>query len=176
MCLPQPAHNFGPSQNQSQQARPQYNYTFRATQHGNRPASHPRQQQPYIQGGSATGNPPVMYPTLVYPQMTMPSAAYPQQRGGQGYYQYLPQLHYSYGTPPNHTQSCEYDSFYHHHQPVWLPVHQRGAMYEVQIDQPNCIKNPLMLFQWTIIDSLSHGSTNPLRSGKTGSLIIQCWM
>ncbi|XP_037977834.2 eukaryotic translation initiation factor 4 gamma 1 isoform X4 [Plutella xylostella] len=103
-----PAHNFGPSQNQSQQARPQYNYTFRATQHGTRPASHPRQQQPYIQGGSATGNPPVMYPTLVYPQMTMPSAAYPQQRGGQGYYQYLPQLHYSYGTPPNHTQSYYY--------------------------------------------------------------------
>ncbi|CAH0716172.1 unnamed protein product, partial [Brenthis ino] len=115
----------GPSyvspQNQTPPSRPQYpNYQYRASQHGNRPATHPRQQQPYMGGAGATAAGPVMFhPTLVFqPHMGLPQT-YPQPRSStpgksqfmdHGYYPYMAAPYISYTTPAGHTPPYYYTS------------------------------------------------------------------
>lgn len=105
----------GPSyvspQNQTPPSRPQYPTFPYRTQHGSRPSSHPRQQQPYMSGASATAAGPVMYhPTLVFPHHMGIPQSYQQPRSSTpGYYPYMaPYL--SYTTPAGHTTPYYYPS------------------------------------------------------------------
>ncbi|XP_047543830.1 eukaryotic translation initiation factor 4 gamma 3-like isoform X9 [Vanessa atalanta] len=114
----------GPSyvspQNQTPPSRPQYpNFQYRATQHGNRPSSHPRQQQPYMSGASASAAGPVMYhPTLMFPPHMGIPQTYQQPRSStpgksqymdHGFYSYVPQ-YISYTTPTGPTTPYYYPS------------------------------------------------------------------
>ncbi|XP_068619997.1 eukaryotic translation initiation factor 4 gamma 3-like isoform X2 [Battus philenor] len=104
--------NFVSQQSQSQQARPQYpNFSYRA-QHGTRPNTHPRQQQPYLgnTAGGATG--PVVYhhPTLLFqPHMGLPQTYQQPRSSSSGFYPYMaPYLGYS--TPASHTPPFYYSN------------------------------------------------------------------
>ncbi|XP_064076449.1 eukaryotic translation initiation factor 4 gamma 3-like isoform X6 [Vanessa tameamea] len=114
----------GPSyvspQNQTPSSRPQYpTFQYRATQHGNRPSSHPRQQQPYMSGASASAAGPVMYhPTLMFPPHMGIPQTYQQPRSStpgksqymdHGFYSYVPQ-YISYTTPTGPTTPYYYPS------------------------------------------------------------------
>ncbi|XP_046976909.1 eukaryotic translation initiation factor 4 gamma 3-like isoform X5 [Vanessa cardui] len=106
----------GPSyvspQNQTPPSRPQYpNFQYRATQHGNRPSSHPRQQQPYMSGASASAAGPVMYhPTLMFPpHMGIPQTYQQPRSSTPGFYSYVPQ-YISYTTPTGPTTPYYYPS------------------------------------------------------------------
>ncbi|XP_069365227.1 eukaryotic translation initiation factor 4 gamma 3-like isoform X4 [Maniola hyperantus] len=107
----------GPSyvtpQNQTQASRPQYpNFSqYRAPQHGNRPTTHPRQQQPYMGGAGASATGPVMYhPTVVFQPSPMGlQQTFQQPRSNStgksqfmdhGYYQYMPYISYTTPTGP----------------------------------------------------------------------------
>ncbi|XP_045784204.1 eukaryotic translation initiation factor 4 gamma 3-like isoform X4 [Maniola jurtina] len=99
----------GPSyvtpQNQTQGSRPQYpNFSqYRAPQHGNRPTTHPRQQQPYMGGAGASATGPVMYhPTVVFQPspMGIPQTYQQPRSNSSGYYQYMPYISYTTPTGP----------------------------------------------------------------------------
>ncbi|CAG9558433.1 unnamed protein product [Danaus chrysippus] len=108
-------------QTQTPPSRPQYpNFPYRASQHANRPNSHPRQQQQYMGSAGATTAGPVMYHhALVFPptHMGIPQS-YPQPRSStpgksqymdHGYYQYVAP-YISYTTPAGHTPPYYYPS------------------------------------------------------------------
>ncbi|XP_049884891.1 eukaryotic translation initiation factor 4 gamma 3-like isoform X2 [Pectinophora gossypiella] len=105
-------HNYVSQPNQTPQARPQYpNFQYRAAQHGTRPNTHPRQQQPFIPGAAATATGPVMYhPTFVLgpTHMGIPPSYQQPRSSTPGYYQYVPYIGYS--TPPSHTPQYYYTS------------------------------------------------------------------
>ncbi|CAH0703536.1 unnamed protein product [Spodoptera exigua] len=98
------------SQNQTPPTRPQFaNYPYRTAQHGTRPNTHPRQQQPYIPNAAATASPPVMYPTLVFQPTPMGMQTFQQPRSSTpGYYPYMGYINYN--TPPSHTPPYFYTS------------------------------------------------------------------
>ncbi|XP_013133407.1 PREDICTED: extensin-like isoform X1 [Papilio polytes] len=114
-------HNYVPQQSQSPQSRPQYsNFSYRA-QHGARPNTHPRQQQPYLGGAGNNTAAPVVYhhPTLVFqPHMGLPQGYQQPRSSSSGFYQYVsPYL--GYGTPTGHTPPCEYIAdYYPNNQPL----------------------------------------------------------
>ncbi|CAH2103569.1 unnamed protein product [Euphydryas editha] len=101
--------NYVSPQNQTP-SRAQYpSFPYRA-QHGSRPSSHPRQQQPYMSGASATAAGPVMYHPLVFQHHMGIPQTYQQPRSSTpGYYPYMaPYL--SYTTPAGHTTPYYYPS------------------------------------------------------------------
>ncbi|XP_022832467.1 eukaryotic translation initiation factor 4 gamma 3-like isoform X5 [Spodoptera litura] len=97
------------TQNQTPPTRPQFtNYPYRTAQHGTRPNTHPRQQQPYIPN-AATASPPVMYPTLVFQPTPMGMQTFqPPRSSTPGYYPYMGYINYN--TPPSHTPPYFYTS------------------------------------------------------------------
>ncbi|XP_035458078.1 eukaryotic translation initiation factor 4 gamma 3 isoform X3 [Spodoptera frugiperda] len=98
------------SQNQTTPTRPSFaNYPYRTAQHGTRPNTHPRQQQPYIPNAAATASPPVMYPTLLFQPSPMGMQTFQQPRSSTpGYYPYMGYINYN--TPPSHTPPYFYTS------------------------------------------------------------------
>ncbi|CAG5008325.1 unnamed protein product [Parnassius apollo] len=105
-------HNYVSQQSQNAQARPQYpNFPYRA-QHGTRPNTHPRQQQPYLAGTSGGTAGPVVYhhPTLVFqPHMGLPQTYQQPRSSTTGFYPYMaPYLGYS--TPTSHTPPYYYSN------------------------------------------------------------------
>ncbi|CAH2034191.1 unnamed protein product, partial [Iphiclides podalirius] len=113
-------HSYVSQQSQSPQARPQYpNFPYRA-QHGTRPTTHPRQQQPYLGSAGSGSAGPVVYhhPTLLFqPHMGLPQS-YPQPRSTtSGFYPYMtPYLGYS--TPASHTPPSHAPPPPHMHPPM----------------------------------------------------------
>ncbi|XP_039763594.1 eukaryotic translation initiation factor 4 gamma 3-like isoform X5 [Pararge aegeria] len=100
-----PGPSYVSPQNQTQSTRPQYpNFSqYRAAQHGNRPTTHPRQQQPYMGGSGASTTGPVMYhPTVVFQPtpMGIPQTFQQPRSNSTGYYQYMPYISYTSPTGP----------------------------------------------------------------------------
>ncbi|KAL0902447.1 hypothetical protein ABMA27_000312 [Loxostege sticticalis] len=118
-------HSYVAQQNQTPQARPQYpNFQYRATQHGSRPNTHPRQQQPYIPGTAATATGPVMGWPIVFQPTHMGMQTYQQPRSStQGYYPYMAP-YISYSNPPSHTSPYFFTS---NNQPLPTPNLQANA-------------------------------------------------
>nr|XP_013189288.1 unnamed protein product [Amyelois transitella]XP_013189289.1 unnamed protein product [Amyelois transitella] len=122
------AHNFVAQQNQTPQTRPQYNFQYRTAQHGTRPTTHPRQQQPFIPGATAAATGPVMYSACVPPlvfQSHMGMQTYQQPRSGNpGFYPYSMAPYMSYSNPPSHTPPYYFTS---NSQPLPTPNLQPNA-------------------------------------------------
>ncbi|XP_028174201.1 eukaryotic translation initiation factor 4 gamma 3-like isoform X4 [Ostrinia furnacalis] len=120
-------HSYVAQQNQTPQARPQQqyqNFQYRATQHGARPNTHPRQQQPYIPGTAATATGPVMYHPIVFQPTHMGMQTYQQPRSSTpGYYPYMAP-YISYSNPPSHSSPYYFTS---NNQPLPTPNLQTNA-------------------------------------------------
>ncbi|XP_023940865.1 eukaryotic translation initiation factor 4 gamma 3 isoform X2 [Bicyclus anynana] len=104
--------NYVSPPNQSQSTRPQFqNFSqYRATPHGNRPTTHPRQQQPYMGSSGASTTGPVMYhPTVVFQTpMGIPQTFQQPRSSSTGYYQYMPYISYTTPTGPPLFEIADY--------------------------------------------------------------------
>ncbi|CAK1554992.1 unnamed protein product [Leptosia nina] len=113
------AHNYVSPPNATQSARPQYpNFQYRAAQHTTRPASHARQQQPYIPAAGATAGGPVMYhPTLLFQtaHMQIPQSYQPRSTTP-GFYPYMPYVYTN--TNPGHSSPLTYPPDFYNGQAV----------------------------------------------------------
>ncbi|XP_072930362.1 eukaryotic translation initiation factor 4 gamma 1-like isoform X2 [Epargyreus clarus] len=104
-------HTYVSQQNATPQSRPQYgNFQYRATQHGSRPNTHPRQQQPYIPSASSAPGPVVYHPTLVFQptHMGLPQSYQQPRSSTPGYFPYMAP-YISYTTPASHTPPYFYN-------------------------------------------------------------------
>ncbi|XP_045531840.1 eukaryotic translation initiation factor 4 gamma 3-like isoform X3 [Pieris brassicae] len=112
-------HNYVSPPNATATARPQYsNFQYRAAQHSTRPATHNRQQQPYMPGSAGTAGGPVMYhPTLLFPtaHMSIPQGYQPRSTNP-GYYPYMSYVYPN--TNPSHASPLTYSPDYYNGQGV----------------------------------------------------------
>ncbi|XP_052752668.1 eukaryotic translation initiation factor 4 gamma 3-like isoform X2 [Galleria mellonella] len=103
-------HSFVAPQNQTPQNRPQYNYQYRTAQHGTRPTSHQRQQQPFIAGATAPTTGPMMYNVhpIVFQPTHMGMQTYQPRSNSPGYFPYMHQ-YLGYSNPAaSHTPPYYY--------------------------------------------------------------------